>query len=152
MGLAVALLFLAAIIFISKHVEAPTVGNTVSSKPKTSDCNGLLVQENCYVLEQADTPQKQIKGLSDRDSLPARTGMLFVFDGSEQRCMWMKDMHFNLDIIWLDQTKKIIKIEQNLSPATYPNTFCADNTTYVIELNSGDAATLQLAIGDQLTF
>jgi len=65
--------------------------------------------------------------------------MLFVFDRSEEQCFWMKEMRFSLDMIWLDEEKKIIKINRDVSPETYPNQFCTDNTRYVLEFNAGFA-------------
>lgn len=149
LGFALVLSFLAAFSFEEK--KAPS-GNNAPQSSNSNSCDGLRVQEVCYPLERADTNEKRIKGLSAHPELKPQTGMLFIFDNPERQCIWMKDMNFNIDIIWLDTTKKITKIEQNVSPATYPNSFCADNTKYVIELNSGDAAKLQLGIGQQLTF
>ncbi len=148
LGFALFLSFLTALSF--EETKAP--GGNVPASSESKVCEGLTVQEACYSLEKVTTNEARIKGLSDRSELKPQTGMLFVFTTPRQQCIWMKDMKFNLDIIWLDETKKINKIEQNVSPATYPSSFCADNTKYVIELNSGDIAKLQLNVGDNLTF
>jgi len=54
-------------------------------------------------VEVADTDAKQRQGLSDRVDLGEYDGMLFVYDQADYRTMWMKDMLFNLDVIWLNQ-------------------------------------------------
>lgn len=146
LALVLVLSFLAA--FSVEKTSAPSNVGTVPP----NGCNGLLVRKACYPLERADTNQTRIKGLSGRENLPPRTGMLFVFERPAEQCIWMKDMSFSLDIIWLDEAKKITKIEQNVSPDTYPATFCADETKYVIELNSGDAQDLGLSPDQQLEF
>lgn len=102
------------------------------------------------VLEKATTPAEWEQGLSDRKSMPSQNGMLFIFDRSSQQCMWMKDMKFSLDIVWLNDKKKIIRIARDLSPNTYPTSYCAEDTRYVIEVNRGVAAKWKL--GQTLDF
>lgn len=149
LGFGLLLSFLAAFSF--EEIKAPPADNQAPPiSPKK--CEGLTAEGICYTLERADTNQSRIKGLSDRSELKPQTGMLFVFDAPSKECIWMKDMHFNLDIVWLDEAKKVTKIEQDVSPATYPNSFCSDNTKYVIELNSGDVTKLKLETGNKLMF
>lgn len=135
-------------VFSVKDARAPAPTGGLSD---ASGCEGLSTQHGCYSLERAESNQARIKGLSDRDSLAPQSGMLFVFDPPAEQCIWMKDMRFDLDIIWLDEAKKVIKLEQAVKPETYPASFCAANTKYVIEMNSGDAQALGLAAGQQLT-
>ena len=107
-----------------------------------------------YTLQVADTPEKQELGLGQRDNLGPRTGMLFSYaEPAMDRCFWMKDMRFSIDIIWLDASKRIVKIEPSLSPATYPKTYCPSQPAqYVIELNAGQVHDLGLQTGQQLSF
>lgn len=112
----------------------------------------LQIENNCFELEVADTEAEHIKGLSERNGLPQNQGMLFVFRQTEEQCFWMKDMRFNLDIIWTDEHKRITKIEKSVSPDTYPDSFCADNTKYVLEFNRGFADKYGLKTGTKLQF
>jgi uncharacterized membrane protein (UPF0127 family) len=41
------------------------------------------------------------RGLSGRQSLAPGTGMLFVFDHLDQHSIWMREMLFSIDIIWM---------------------------------------------------
>src|SRR3989344_8724609 len=54
-----------------------------------------------YTLEMANTDAVRAKGLSGRDELCLRCGMLFVFEQPGQYAFWMKDMRLPLDIVWL---------------------------------------------------
>ena len=56
-------------------------------------------------------------------------------------------MKFSIDIIWLDANKKVVQLEKNVPPSSYPNTFCADNAQYVIELNAGQVRDAKIARG-----
>ena len=86
----------------------------------------------------ADSPAEIVQGLSDQASMGADDGMLFILQESTIPRFWMKDMHFGLDIIWIDEEKKIVGIEKNISPDTYPATFTPPTLIkYVIEVNAG---------------
>ena len=51
----------------------------------------------------ADTLEKRTQGLSGRESLSANEGLLFVFSTSGAYGIWMKDMRFPIDIIWISE-------------------------------------------------
>lgn len=104
-------------------------------------------------LEVADTDAKRIKGLSDRDALGEGRGMLFISDVAETQCFWMKDMRFSIDMIWLDDQKKVQKIVPSVSPDSYPSQFCHEQPSlYVLELNSGQSAKMGITVGETLIF
>ncbi len=111
----------------------------------------LRVGSRSFELQVANTEASREKGLGDRDSLPADQGMIFVFDQVATQCFWMKDMRLSLDMIWADNQKKVTHIEQNVSPDTYPESFCAEGR-YVVELNAGQARSARIAIGQTLNF
>ncbi len=108
-----------------------------------ADVAGIAGQQ--FNIERADTDALRQKGLSARDSIGARDTMLFVFDNPAQRCFWMKDMKFSIDMVWLDAAKQIVAIEHNVSPNTYPQNFCHDNAQYVLEFAAGTAKALGLS-------
>lgn len=112
----------------------------------------VQVEDNCFDVEIANTNEERIRGLSNRINLPENQGMLFIFERVEEQCMVMRDMKFSLDIMWLNEQKKILKIEENLSPDTYPDLFCADETKYVLEFNRGFAEKHGLKTGTTLQF
>lgn len=102
-------------------------------------------------IEIAQTPNQRIRGLSGRASLPAQAGLLFVFDSPGRHGIWMKDMEFAIDIAWLDQDKKIIHLEENISPETFPKVFYPPSEAlYVLEVNAGFFATHKIKIGQTL--
>lgn len=109
-----------------------------------------LSMADCAKLEVADSADERERGLSFRDELPAGQGLLFVFESPEPACIWMKDMNFDIDIIWVNADLKISKVETQVSPATYPQSFCAPDTAYVIELAAGRAEQLDLTLDRQL--
>lgn len=113
----------------------------------------LEVGSHSFSLEVVTTDQEQQKGLSGRRALADNQGMLFVFRDESEYCFWMKDMHFALDILWLDSHKKVIYQERNVVPGSYPNTYCpAKPASYVLELPEGTAAKTGIGLGETLHF
>lgn len=103
------------------------------------------------LTHQAQTAGDRARGLGGVDSLPADHGMLFTYTGDQQRCFWMENMRFAIDIIWVDHNKQITHIVPDVSPSTFPATFCYVGQ-YVIELNAGEAARNALQPGQTITF
>ena len=124
----------------------------VYARKATAPANTIAINHRLFKVVYADTSAEQEKGLGDRDNLPADQAMLFRFPAAAKQCFWMKDMRFNLDIIWLDSHKKVVHVEPNLSPQTYPQTYCVNNTQYVVEINAGISQQLDLHEGDYITF
>jgi len=134
-------LFLVYHIFIPASSHSFPKGNLSSSSEKILDLQ----------LDIASSESKQKLGLSGRESLDSNAGMLFVFDPPSKPGFWMKDMNFALDIIWLDQDSHIVQINENLSPATFPNIFTAPSPVkYVLEITAGKTKTLNLIVGDKI--
>ena len=111
----------------------------------------ISLKHTNFSVRLASTPAEHAKGLSDTSRLKPHEGMLFTFQPPEAACFWMKDMHYNLDILWFDAQRKLIYQEWNASPDTYPANFCPEKVAnYVLEIPGGTARQLKLQLGDQL--
>jgi uncharacterized membrane protein (UPF0127 family) len=109
-----------------------------------------LFQVEAVVSEGAKT-----HGLSGRPTLPNGKGMLFLFDSLSRQGMWMIDMKFPLDIVWLDEQFTIVHISPNCPPCpnamacpTYSSVY---RVRYAIEMTAGQAAAYGFEVGKQLT-
>lgn len=87
----------------------------------------------------ADTEKTRTQGLSGTSNLPADQAMLFIFDYDRKWSIWMKDMNYPIDIVWLNQKREVIDYVTNVPPASYPDkTFSPkENARYVLEFQSG---------------
>ena len=98
------------------------------------------------------------RGLSGRAKLEPGHGMLFSFKQQLVHSMWMPDMHFVLDIVWIDDTFTIVHVNKNAVPcASRIPTECASYSSeypalFAIEVNAGDAEALGLRVGDKISF
>jgi uncharacterized membrane protein (UPF0127 family) len=101
----------------------------------------------------ASTDTQRQRGLSGTKSLAENNSMLFIFDHPSKWGVWMKDMHYSLDIIWMDGNKKIVHIERDVSPSTYPRSFVPDkDALYVLELPAGYASRHSVYTGQTVSF
>ena len=106
-------------------------------------------------VQLATTPEEQQMGLSNRTSMPADHGMLFVFNQEAQWSFWMHEMNFPLDIIWFNANKQVVFIEQDLPPCTpqaCPIFTPPVNAMYVLEVNAGFVKTNGVSLGESFTF
>ena len=107
--------------------------------------------EKNLTVEIADTPHKQSLGLSNREFLDKNRGMLFVFRQPLIPAFWMKDMKFQLDIIWVDENSTITEITKNISPDTFPETFTSSSPIkYVLEVSAGWSDKNKIKVGDKM--
>ncbi len=104
-------------------------------------------------VELSISRDQQILGLSGREKLPDGTGMLFVFPKSEKHLFWMKDMKFDLDMIWIDEKLNVVYIKENARPELYPESYGPDSDAkYILEVNAGFAEKYNLKVGDRVDF
>lgn len=107
--------------------------------------------------ELADTPIKRAQGLMFRAQLPPNRGMLFAFGDLQSWSFWMKNTRIPLDIVWMDDKKKIVHIERNVPICTKTDDTCPqyrsnDGAMFVLELAGGRAEALDLQKGKRLDF
>lgn len=99
------------------------------------------------VVEVADSDPERVLGLSGRESLPEGSGLLFDFETKGEWGIWMKDMHFAIDIVWANPGE-VVTVAHDVSPSTYPQVFTpAQPVRYVLELPAGYAAAHGIAEG-----
>lgn len=113
----------------------------------------ICFQENCFSVEIAKTQAEQEQGLMNRASLKENEGMLFSYADEAERIIWMKNMQFAIDIVWLNKDYQVIYLEKNVQPCT--ESFCAlykanQPAHYVLELPAGTVDKINLQIGDSL--
>ncbi|HVV39009.1 MAG TPA: DUF192 domain-containing protein [Candidatus Paceibacterota bacterium] len=100
----------------------------------------IKVGTTTIAAEVVDNQAAREKGLSGRTSLPEGSGMLFVFEHNGDWGIWMKDMQFPIDILFISETGQVVSINANVSPDTYPEAFYPPLAVrYVLELPAGYA-------------
>lgn len=112
--------------------------------------NGFSVR-----AELAVTDEERQLGLMFRKKIFPDQGMLFVFEEQGYHSFWMRNVNFPLDILWLDEGKRIVHMECNVPPCK--QTPCPSYSphlpaTYVLELKVGSVDENGLKLYDRLEF
>ncbi len=100
-----------------------------------------------FNIELAATPQERSRGLMFRDSLPNRSGMLFVFDPPQRVAFWMKNTLIPLDMIFLDQTGTVVHVHQGAVPGDLTPIEGGDDVFAVLEINAGLSSRYSIRTG-----
>jgi uncharacterized protein len=122
--------------------------------PKTVEDTGytdITVGNVPIKVEIARSVSERKMGLSGREGLAYSQGMLFDFAQMDFHGIWMKDMKFNIDIIWINEEGVVVSIEKDVSPQTFPTVFYpTEAARYVLEVPSGFTDENQIEIGSQV--
>ncbi len=106
-------------------------------------------------VEIARTPTARARGLMFRATLPEDYGMLFIFERPGKNQFWMKNTLIPLDILWMDDRKRIIHIAYQVPPCKLdpcPLYGPTADSHYVLEVKAGVAHKRGLRIGMPLRF
>lgn len=105
----------------------------------------IKIDDETLQVQIADTKPLQTRGLMFQEKLPYDQGMLFIFEDQGIRSMWMLNMQFSLDIMWIDAQGNVVHIEKDTQPCksaleTMTCTFTNGNgeeVKYVLEVAAG---------------
>ena len=115
----------------------------------------ILIGSNTFSAEIADSLKSRAQGLSGRESLDEKAGMYFVFPIKAKYSIWMKDMYFPLDIIWITDGKIVGFTESAETPGSndllkLPTYYPPEPVNAVLELNAGAVKSFGIKIGDEV--
>jgi uncharacterized membrane protein (UPF0127 family) len=77
----------------------------------------MQVGEETVRVEVRDTEAGKALGLSGRANLGKDEGMLFVYEQPARPTFWMKDMRFDLDVLWITEGK-VVQIDEQVAAPT----------------------------------
>ena len=153
----IAVLFLAIICFnINNYSDQNKRSDNLQNiNEQKKEIFKACFKDKCFAVEVADTPQERAIGLMNREYLDSNSGMLFLFDEEAEYVFWMKNTLIPLDIIWLDQNKKVIFIKHNAEPCQIGQ--CeffkpSEKAKYVLEIGGGLAKEIDLREGNTVGF
>ena len=112
--------------------------------------SGKVVQVEVMVKDE-----DRAMGLMFRPSLPLDRGLLFVFDQPDFHGFWMKNCRFAIDMVWLDEQKRVVHVAEAVPPCKAdpcPVYEPLRKASYVVELNAGQARREKAVLGASLGF
>ncbi len=107
-----------------------------------------------YAVEIADDDEERARGLMFREQMAQGAGMLFIHESEVPQAYWMKNTKIPLDILYFNDARKLVSQQRDVPPCSlgdgcppYPS---AAPARFVLELNAGEAARLNLSDGAEL--
>lgn len=134
----------------TKTVKKADITFTKEGELTLSKADGTKV--TTLDIEFAKTNYERETGLMYRKSMEDNQGMLFIFASSLPQSFYMKNTLIPLDIIYLDENKKIVSFQKNAQPLNETGLPSGVPAMYVLEVNAGLVDTWSLAIGDKISF
>jgi len=111
----------------------------------------LLNNQQTIDVTVAKTARQLYKGLGQKKEI-TNDGMLFVFGTSQKHGIVMRDMQFNLDIVWIDKGIVVdiasnVQIEPDVKERDLKKYFPRLPANLVLELPEGKAKEFGIDIG-----
>jgi uncharacterized protein len=149
------LLFLGGFLLLST-LSGKQMNSLLSSEPKivTKNTQMIKVGDKKLEVEVVSDDIGLRNGLSNREEIGS-DGMLFIFPVEQTTSFWMKDMKFDLDIIWI-KSGIVTEITKNVPrPINKSDKLILyspkSSIDMVLEVKSGDSDELGISVGDQIT-
>jgi len=102
------------------------------------------------MVEIADDPREQTRGLMERTALGEDRGMLFVYPDEEVLSFWMKNTLIPLSIAFIGSDGRIVDL-QDMKPLDDdpPHYVSAEPARYALEVNKGYFEKHGIKVGDR---
>ncbi len=117
---------------------------------------GISIDHSTWCAEVVRSSEAEKTGLSGREGLTKGTGMVFLFDTASYTSFWMKDMKFDLDILWI-QDHQVVDVSRNVvhpqgvvDDASLPRYTPKTPANFVLEVGAGEAQ--EIRVGDYVNY
>lgn len=101
-------------------------------------------------IEIADTDESRQKGMMERTTFPADTGMLFLMEQERVQQFWMGNTPLSLDLIFISADSQVVDIAKQAEPYSPEPIISRVPALYVLEVPGGFADVNGIVEGDQV--
>lgn len=126
---------------------AQTEAQSLETSPLTILTNS---GETNITVELADEPEELATGLMHRTGVPEGTGMLFDFGDPREANMYMRNVPFGLDMLFLNTEGEVMAIVAYVQPYSERTINPGFPVKGVLELAAGEAGRLGVKPGDKI--
>jgi uncharacterized protein len=103
-------------------------------------------------VELARTEPERERGLMFRNHLDPDAGMLFLFPRPGPLTFWMKNTFVPLDMVFIDENKRVLGIVENAVPETEVPRRVPGESQFVLEVVGGLTRQLGISAGTPVDF
>ena len=138
--------WLAAILVVGCAVAGAPVRAASFQPLEIVTRNGVQV----FSVEMATTEEEKQTGLMYRKELADGKGMLFDFKPEQEVSMWMKNTYVSLDMIFIRDDGRILRIAENTEPLSTKIISSQGPARAVLEVVAGTAQKYGIRPGDRV--
>ncbi|WP_136414428.1 MULTISPECIES: DUF192 domain-containing protein [Oxalobacteraceae] len=110
--------------------------SAISQQPMKFPVISLSAGIHLIKAEVAARDAERQQGLMFREKLGPNEGMVFLFEAPAGVCMWMKNTLIPLSVAFIDDSGKIVNIE-DMQPQTTDSHCAKKPVRYALEMNLG---------------
>ena len=137
----------------ANKLQKQITNSTQNISTKNQQLAHIKIHDQTLTVEVVSTPQDLTKGLGGRDQIGS-DGMLFVLGTPQTASFWMKDMKFDLDMVWIGNGQ-ILGITANVAyprdqKLILPVYNSPPRTDMVLEVTAGTAQRSGWQEGDRV--
>ena len=107
-------------------------------------------EEVTILAEIADDPDETATGLMFREGIAADAGMIFDFGEPREANMWMKNVPFSIDMLFLGEDGDVLTIVSHVQANSERRINPGFPVKGVVELAAGQAKAFGIAPGDKV--
>jgi uncharacterized membrane protein (UPF0127 family) len=113
-------------------------GGALAQSEAQPRLDGITLQAGMHNIraEVARTPLQTQTGMMFRREMAQHEGMLFVFDGPQRRCFWMKNTSLPLSIAFIADDGSIVNLA-DMQPLSEVSHCSEQPVRYALEMNQG---------------
>ncbi|MDX5325460.1 MAG: DUF192 domain-containing protein [Bacteroidota bacterium] len=101
-------------------------------------------------VEYAESEEEIQFGMMYRKHMDPTTGMLFFMPVQRMQSFWMRNTYVPLDIIYINDSLKVVSIQKNAQPLTETSRPSDGPALYVLEVKGGLSDQKGIKKGDQV--
>tara|TARA_R110002167_G_scaffold144999_2_gene335843 strand:- start:517 stop:939 length:423 start_codon:yes stop_codon:yes gene_type:complete len=124
----------------------------VASASLAADFNRVVIvsggARHAFAVELAISEEQHQRGLMFREQMADDAGMLFLFRGRTERAFWMKNTLIPLDMLFIDDGGRIMKVHHSAVPGSLEAISSDHPVVAVLEINGGLSRRLGIKAGD----
>ncbi len=110
----------------------------------------IKIADETISVYLAESEEEKRLGLSIFEELEADRGMLFEYDQPGKPAFWMKDMSFDIDMVWI-RNDIIVGITPNVSRYSQSARYIPEQEIdTVLEVNAGYCKRNKIEVGDSV--
>lgn len=141
-------------LFLTLFLFSVSMATAWSQESFPRDTLSIKSKDNSFDfdIELALDDSHRQYGMMFRTEMAEMSGMLFIHDDKKRLSMWMKNTFIPLDIIFIDEDGKIMKIAQSAQPRSLSLIRSGGEAKGVLELKGGLTKQLGIDVGDEIIY